>query len=380
MNLLSLEIDNFRNIKYLRIPFPNKVTVLTGKNGQGKTSLLESIYILSQAKSFRSSRPSELVNWDYLEGDADCRVTGKISNIDGEREVSYTVKSGRKKVLVNGERVLSSSAFYGNLRCVEFTPDDLFLISGSPALRRRFFDRLISQIDSKYFDNLIAYHRALKHRNKMIVEGVSKYKELLPWDSILADKGTELSIKRKEVLEEYKEFFSLNYNYFTGYKSVSGNIENANISYKSNFLSEDSEIISKSDILELFESRFTKDLSRRSTFYGIHRDEFEITLNTGSGNRMAKLAASQGQKRSLSLSLKFSAVSLIEKLTNESAILLLDDVESELDRYRRQALYWKIRDISSQVIITATEISDSGFEDLSSPMVYHIESGKIESP
>jgi DNA replication and repair protein RecF len=284
-------------------------------------------------------------------------------------------------MMVNGTKVASSSGFYGNLKCVEFTPDDLNLVSGSPGDRRKFFDRLVSQISESYFENLLAYHRALKQRNSLILRGENSQSVFIPWNELLVDKGLFVAEQRKEFSSKFRAFFASNYSYFTGYeenKSAVAGIESAEIKYVSKFLDEEGDIRSKEDLMSEYSNRLSQDISRRTSTFGVHRDDYEIFLDTGGGNRQAKKAASQGQKRSISLALKFAAVSLIEKITGDRPVVLLDDVESELDKFRKQALFGKIAELGGQVMITATELSDENRRNLISPDVFKIEEGLVE--
>jgi len=374
LKLLRIERENFRNLKSQQVDFQKQVTVLTGKNGQGKTSLLESIYVLSHSKSFRTARPSEMVNWD---SEKDCSLKAIVESEEGEKEVVWRVVSGKREMLVNGSRVTASSGFYGNLKCVEFTPDDLTLVSGSPGERRKFFDRLISQTSESYFENLLAYHRALKQRNSLILRGENNPSVFIPWNEIMADKGLFVAEQRSNFTSEFSKFFSSNYSYFTGYEQSKVGIESAQLKYASRFIDDEGKALAKEEVMAELASRLSQDISRRTSLYGIHRDDFEIYLDTGSGSRQAKKSASQGQKRSISLALKFAAVNLIEKITGDRPVVLLDDVESELDRFRKQALFGKIAELGGQVVITATELNGENRRNLSSPEVFQIENGLV---
>jgi len=315
-----------------------------------------------------------MVNWD---SEKDCSLKAIVESEEGEKEVVWRVVSGKREMLVNGSRVTASSGFYGNLKCVEFTPDDLTLVSGSPGERRKFFDRLISQTSESYFENLLAYHRALKQRNSLILRGENNPSVFIPWNEIMADKGLFVAEQRSNFTSEFSKFFSSNYSYFTGYEQSKVGIESAQLKYASRFIDDEGKALAKEEVMAELASRLSQDISRRTSLYGIHRDDFEIYLDTGSGSRQAKKSASQGQKRSISLALKFAAVNLIEKITGDRPVVLLDDVESELDRFRKQALFGKIAELGGQVVITATELNGENRRNLSSPEVFQIENGLV---
>jgi len=369
LRLNYLELNSFRNIKDQRVDFPSRVTVIVGKNGQGKTSLLEAAYILSHAKSFRSSKPSELVSWSS--STKDCLIRGGIEAEIGSRNLSYGVKKGKKEVLINEQKAKKAKDYYGQLKSVEFTPDDLKLVSGAPLTRRQFFDRVISQIRPNYVENLVRYHKALKQRNSLLSLGENDLKKFQVWNKLLIEHGLEVSRVREEVILEFKEYFTESYNFFTGYDEKKVNEEVSQLSYSSTF--------SKlKDLEEKYTQSFPRDLRTRTTNLGIHRDDYLVDFNPGDGFRVAKSSTSQGQKRSIALAIKFAAVKFIQKHSEDEApILLLDDVESELDRFRKKALFWKIAEIPSQVIITATEISAENIKALGQPTVMEISEGSI---
>jgi len=217
MRLKNLELKQFRNLASQTVSFSERVTLITGKNGQGKTSLLEAIYLLGQSKSFREFRAKELVCWGS--NNQECQVDSTVDTEDGTKNVSYKVINGSRQVFINKERVKKASNFYGLVKSVEFIPDDLQLIKGEPSLRRRFIDKVLAMVDKNYVDSLVHYQRALKNRNALLKSFFkngskpSTHSELIanlaPWDSALAGHGREVCIKRLAFVKAIESLFVL---------------------------------------------------------------------------------------------------------------------------------------------------------------------------
>ncbi|MCB0346481.1 MAG: AAA family ATPase, partial [Bdellovibrionales bacterium] len=167
MRIEKLVVQGFRNLHRVEAVFPSRVTYIVGPNGQGKTNLLEAVYLLSQAKSFRHSSTHDLLPWN-AESSAPCSVEASLQTDDGRKTVSFELEDGRRKVYVNGNRVSKASAFYGQFRAVVFSPDDVQLVKGGPGGRRRFLDRTLSMLDGQFVDHLVSYERALKSRNILL--------------------------------------------------------------------------------------------------------------------------------------------------------------------------------------------------------------------
>lgn len=353
------------------------MVVAVGDNGQGKTNLLEAIYFLSHAKSFRISAPKELISWAaQTRGVQAAEVEAAVQTVDGQKIIGCRVAEGKRLASVNGKRVKRAADFYGQLRVVEFTPDDLELVKGGPAERRRFLDRLLSIIDPTFVEASVSYERALRHRNALLRSAAragSAAQNLESWEEMLSRYGRVVSSKRQALIAEIAQPFSLAYHQLTPHAA-----EEAGISYQSEF-QRDATTISHEEALQLFRDARVADERAGRTTRGVQRDDLLIELNTGAGLRTAKLSASQGQTRSLVLALKLAAVHLVEERTGETPIVLLDDIESELDQRRREALFSLVRSSSSQVFLTTTELSSELSAHHSEAQILRISGGTLLS-
>jgi DNA replication and repair protein RecF len=390
----SISVRNFRNLDAQTVSFTGPATVVIGRNGQGKTSLIEAIYLLAQAKSFRSPRLADLIAWG---GDDTVSVEGILITSSGEKTVRVEFGGGKRSVFLNGNLVTSAKGFYGEVIAVEFTPDDLQLIKGGPSGRRLFLDRILSMFDRTYVEMLVHYNRALKHRNQLLSARRTRKRhqeqgnsdedfsaELEPWNQLLVRYGSTLAQRRALLVQDLSADFMENYGSLANSSLSDGaRSEEVCLQYCSDFLFDESAtapaLRPPEELLARYSSTQDRDLRLGATSFGPHRDELEVTLDVGSGARGARASASQGQARSMTLALKIAATRLLHRTTGEAPILLLDDVESELDGARRAALHQLIRQIGSQVIVTATELSPEVKEVADRLSVLSISGGKIEA-
>ena len=380
MLVREINLVNFRNLRNQTIRFTHRVTVVVGNNGQGKTNLLESIYFLSHVKSFRVSAARELINWEAVSRSLDgAEVSAIIDAEAGTKHIACRIAGNRRSVLINEKRVKKASDFFGQLRVIEFTPDDLQLIKDGPAERRQFLDRLLSLIDPLFVEHAVAYERALKHRNALLKEVLkgglppdALNGGLATWDELLVRHGVIISQKRFELIASLKNSFRLVYQ-----ELANSADEDAELGFKSDYM-RGAQPLSREALLEQLREDRTIDSRSGRTNHGSHRDDLLVTIDTGSGMRDARNAASQGQTRSLVLALKLSAVELIKAQTGEEPIVLLDDIESELDVTRRGALYELIRRSKSQVLLTTTEFSPEVRDYLGEHALMRLKSGGIE--
>ena len=378
MYLNSIELHRFRNILQGKLCFSDRITLVVGRNGQGKTSLLEAVFFLAHAKSFRTSVLKELSTWDS--DTSATSVKGIVSSNSGEKNLCCKLISGSREVYLNDSRIQKASSFYGQLACIEFTPDHLEILKGQPRLRRIFLDRILAMCDSTYVDNLVAYQRALKNRNAVLRNSQQQidYRELLPWDELLAVHGRIVVSKRLDLAVALKESFRRNYEFFLRDSSqgLSRAIESVDYELKSNLVN-DSDLLSPAELAANYETSFSTDRRRKSTSIGPHRDDLLFYLSGKHGCYSARKLASQGQIRSIALALTLSAAEYLEKSLSESPIILLDDVISELDKYRRAALFELLQGLSKQIIITATEADSNLLADLGNPAVVEMAEGQM---
>lgn len=360
MQIERLSVHRFRNLGTQTVDFPSRVTILTGKNGQGKTSLIEAIYLLAQAKSFRTASSRELVQWHStaIESDKRSVIEADVRSAIGLSTVRYEIENGRRSIQINGNRIDNARQFFGTVKAVEFTPDDLQLIKGGPVERRRYLDRILSMSDPVYVETLVHYQRALKQRNKILAApGSGSSAELAikleSWSRLLVEYGRVLSDKRQHFVKELTPRVIALYESIARSSGLEGG-ERVSLQLTGHFF-EDGVVRSADQLLLEYRSRVAKDIERGCTGFGPQRDDLQLIFDTDSWSRSAGAAASQGQTRTLALSLKIAAVEYLQAVAEEPPILLLDDVESELDAGRREALKELIARIESQVIITTTD-------------------------
>jgi DNA replication and repair protein RecF len=364
LRLEQLEVVGFRNLKDQKISLPAEATFIIGNNGQGKTSLLEAVFLLSHGKSFRSAKVTDLIRWpDPSTGVPGnyCLVSGLFLTANGKKSVTFEVKDGKRAISINGKRVEKAKNFYGQTRSVVFTPDELQLVKGPPALRRQFMDRILAMADSYYVESLVQYQRTIHSRNKVISDGAAKHTSaaqlsalLRSWDVLLARHATVIAKKRLDLSQEIQPYFAEFYSCLVS----GGGAKEAVACRLHTELVADHAVLDEAAIVQLYAAGVMRDLRFGTTRLGPQRDDLQLLLDTGFGLRNSRQTASQGQGRCVALALKLAAAKLLLEHTGEAPILLLDDVESELDQTRRSALYKLLKKLSSQVIITSTEVSE----------------------
>lgn len=370
MRIISLDLSQFRNLKTQRVEFPTQLTYIVGANGQGKTSVLEAIYLLSQGRSFRTNKTREVVAWTRDQAAPyDAAVTALVQSRDGEKLVGFQLKNGKRKIFINENPVNKATEFFGQFNAMEFTPDDLQLVKGAPALRRGFIDRVLAMVDSSYVSSLVQYQRALKSRNAILLAN-SKTKraagsitastlseELGVWSELLIAHGIEVCKRRRTLVAELSERFSSKYQQLLQALTPDKR-EGVRLNFTSEFLV-GTTALTTALLRDKFVESYDRDLRLRKTTFGVHHDELVLEINCGSGFKIAKGSASQGQARSLALALKLAATEYLTEAVGEAPVVLLDDVESELDPGRREALFRTISALNCQVIITGTESTNS---------------------
>lgn len=356
MRLKSLELSGFRNLVPQSLEFKKRVSFIYGRNGQGKTSLLEAIYLLSQQKSFREVKMQELVSWSAERREA--FVSAKLEAGGLDKSLSYKIVQGRRSVFINENKITEAKLFFGEIPVIAFTPENMVLVQGAPLERRKYLDKLLTLLDPAYLDSLMPYQRALRQRNALLRDGASgeeeTRKEVRFWDEILAKNAYKIAKKRLELLKEIKPRVISIYQKLTSEREEML-IEEISFFYKSSFLDEDLEVFEEEQIKQMFVESFQKDYRYQRTTLGIQGDDFDLFIDSGHGEKKARNSASQGQARSFSLALILAAIEEVGEKTKKQPIILLDDVESELDELRRSALERLILEKGNQVFISSTE-------------------------
>lgn len=330
MWIKNIKIKNFRNYNYQEINFNKNINIIYGKNAQGKTNIIEAIFLSSFGKSFRTNKEKELINFNEQE----CMINTLFQKTDREGKVEINIKN-KKNILINDIKIKKLSQLLGNINVVIFTPDDINILKGDPQNRRKFLNVMISQLKPKYMYIYNLYLKTLEERNTYLKNN-NKQNYLEIYDEKLAEYGFEIYKYRKEFLEKIKDKIKIIH------KNITNNNEEIEIEYNS-------DCTDKNKYLELLKERKKLDLIKGFTTKGIHRDDFNIKINGLS----VKSYGSQGQNRTAVLSLKLSELQVIYDEIGENPILLLDDFMSELDKNRREKFLENIKD--TQVIITCTD-------------------------
>lgn len=333
MYIRSLSLTNFRNYTNERVEFSPYTNIIYGNNAQGKTNLLEAVYMFSQGRSYRADSDKELI----LFGNDFTSIKSEFSALNRDFSAAIHIsRNAKKKITINNISISKLSMLMSYFNVVMFSPEDLELVKGSPGIRRKFTDSAISQLYPNYLASLIDYNKILKQKNILLKDLKTKHIKsdamLSVWNEQLAEKGRIIYKYRAKFFEDISPFISNIHNNISG--------ENIKITYCPNC---------EDDILDKLEQNQSREIENGSSLYGIHRDDAEFKLN----DKPAKTYASQGQQRTAVLSLKLAQTEYIKSLRDEYPVLLLDDIMSELDISRRTYLSEKIE--GKQVLITCTD-------------------------
>ncbi|OIJ16990.1 DNA replication/repair protein RecF [Anaerobacillus alkalilacustris] len=368
MHINELTLTNYRNYQKEQINFENNVNVILGENAQGKTNVMESIYVLGLAKSHRTSRDKELIYWDSEYA----KIEGRIVKRTGPLSLEVIISNKGKKVKLNSLEQRKLSEYIGSLNIVMFAPEDLNLVKGSPQVRRRFIDMEIGQINPVYLYNLGLYLKILQQRNHLLKELQRKKS-----DNGLLDILTEQLIQSaSKVVKKRFEFLGMLEKWAKPiHQDISRNLENLVIQYKPSIkVSETAEL---SKIEEVLEEQFAKvkdkEIERGISLIGPHRDDIAFFVN----DRDVQTYGSQGQQRTTALSVKMAELELIYEKIDEYPILLLDDVLSELDDYRQSHLLNTIQG-KVQTFVTTTSVDGIDHQTLKEASTYVVQNGNIE--
>ena len=330
----KIKINNFRNYNKEEINLEKNINIFYGENAQGKTNIIEAIFLCSMGKSFRAKKDKEMIKLN--EQNALVEVEYEKSDRDGKIKIEI---GNKKNIYLNGIKIKKLSELLGNLNIVIFTPDDINILKGGPQNRRRFLDIMISQLKPNYIYNLNLYLKTLEQRNNYLRQIKEEHKDenlLEIWDEKLAEYAEKIFLYRKEFIEKIKEKI------VEIHKKITQNNENIKIEYIS-------DCEKKETYLKKLKNEREKDIQRGYTGVGIHRDDFNVYIN----DKPLNIYGSQGQHRTVLLSMKISELNIIYDEIGEYPILLLDDFMSELDSNRRANLLANIENI--QVIITCTD-------------------------
>ena len=358
MFIKSIALNNFRNYSEGLVDLAPGINILYGENAQGKTNILEALYMIATTKSHRENHDREIIKFDQTEGHLRAQIEkrGVAHRID-----MHLKKAGNKGIAIDMVPVKRSAELIGLMSVVFFSPEDLSIVKNGPAERRRFVDMELCQLSRIYFNNLSNYNKVLNQRNnllKQIYFDKNKMETLPVWDLQLAEYG-------KKIIEERERFIALiNEIIPVIHRDLTGNKEKLKVEYIKNTEAESFE--------DNLASKLETDLKLSSTQTGPHRDDLRFIVN----DIDVRKYGSQGQQRTAALSLKLAEIELVKKMSDDDPVLLLDDVMSELDSGRRDALMEKIRDI--QTIITCTGYDDFIKKRVKLDRIYRVVDGTVE--
>ncbi|HCM88927.1 MULTISPECIES: DNA replication/repair protein RecF [Vagococcus] len=369
MIIETISLKNYRNYDTLDLKFSSKLNIFLGENAQGKTNLLESIYVLSLARSHRTNNEREMIQWQK----EFARIEGKIQRLNGSLDLTMIISNKGKKSKVNGLEQSKLSHYVGHLNVILFAPEDLFLVKGAPQNRRKFLDMEIGQINPQYLHNLSTYQNVLKQRNQYLKKmAFSQNKDLIYLDVLseqLAKAGGFVLYHRLNFVKKLEVWANQIHQKITYQK------ENLKISYQSqlHFTDEMTEDELSELLLNALKEAMPKDLKHLTTSVGIHRDDLHFYVN----ERNVQNFGSQGQQRTTALSVKLAEIELINEEIGEYPILLLDDVLSELDDDRQVHLMEFIEN-KLQTFLTTTSLTHLDNKLSITPEIFNISEGMIE--
>ena len=357
MKIDSIEVGNFRNYQNAKLEFHEHTNILYGDNAQGKTNILESIFVCGTSKSHKGSSDKELIR--IGEEEAHIRMFMRKNNIPHKIDMHFRKNKG-KGIAIDGIPIKKSSELLGFINIIFFSPEDLRIVKNGPSERRKFINLELSQLDSFYLHDLGEYNKALAQRNKLLKQIVYKpsLKDTLSiWDMQLLDYGSKIIFRRKKFIDNLAELVAqIN-------SKLTGGREYTKVVYEPNTEIED------------FEKKLTdareKDMHFCNTSVGPHRDDLSFINNDVDIRKYG----SQGQQRTCALSLKLAEIELVKNVINDTPILLLDDVLSELDRNRQNYLLDSIDNI--QTIVTCTGLEEFIDGRLTLDRIFRIADGTV---
>ena len=356
MLIKSLKLKNYRNYDLLDLKFDSNTNILYGDNAQGKTNILEAIYLSGTTKSHRGTKDRDIIQFGYDESHIETIIEKRGINFQIDMHLK---KNSPKGIAIDKVPIRRAGELFGIVHFVFFSPEDLNIIKEGPSGRRRFIDLELSQLDKVYLSNLSNYNRIINQRNSLLkdIYGQKNLMETLDiWDMQLVSYGMKVLERRKEFINQINKIIS------DIHFKLTGGRERITLSYE--------ESIGNMTLEEALKKHRDRDIRMKSTTVGPHRDDICFTVDNGLDIRKF---GSQGQQRTAALSLKLSEIELVKKVIKDTPILLLDDVLSELDKHRQNYLLDSIHDI--QTIITCTGLDEFVNHRFSINKIFHIKNG-----
>ncbi len=361
MQIQELKLLNFRNYEKVMVSFKDHINIIYGKNGSGKTNLVEAIYVLALSRSFKQTNDKTLIR-----NDADLtKIEGRIQNkYQNTYKVILTPEG--KKVKIDNNKITKISDYISKINIVLFNPNDLRMVKDTPSIRRKYLNIAISQLNVEYLRELNQYNKLIKTRNAYLKRMYLNGNSLETYLDVITEKMVDIGLS---LYEKRKNYLSAMNSFLKGfYKTIAtdGELE---VRYSSDYTNK-----SKKELLQIYKKNLSKDLTFGKTNFGVHHDDLEFYLN----GYLLKDYGSEGQQKNAVISWKFSEIEIIEQEKGVTPILILDDLFSELD-VEKIANIFKLIEKDMQTFITTTEISkvESLLDNQDYKKIY-VENGKIE--
>lgn len=357
MVIKSLKLKNYRNYELLDLTFDPKTNILYGDNAQGKTNILEALYLSGTTKSHRGTKDRDLIQF----GSDEAHLETVVEKRGTEFQIDMHLKKNSPKgIAINKLPIRKASELFGIIHFVFFSPEDLNIIKEGPSGRRRFIDLELSQLDKVYLSNLSNYNRIINQRNSLLKD-IYRQGNLVEtldiWDMQLVEYGTRVMEGRKQFVKKVNEIISNIHDKLTGGR------ERITLTYESS--------VGNLTLEQALKKNRERDMRLKSTSVGPHRDD----LCFMAGDLDIRKFGSQGQQRTAALSLKLSEIELVKSLIQDTPVLLLDDVLSELDKHRQNYLLDSIHDI--QTVITCTGLDEFVNHRFSINKIFHVKNGQV---
>lgn len=364
MRISHLELFSFRNYAEAQFEFDPHANVIYGRNGEGKTNILEAIFLLGTLRSFRSNDQRSLIQ----AGKEETKIKGKIEHHGIEKNLGLSITAGGKKASINEKLIKKASGYLGTFYAVSFNPMDMHILQGGPQQRRQCLDRMLFNFDPLYGQELMSYYRILLQRNSALKFGIWEMVQL--WWEKLCRLAAKIILKRLQFIQKLTRLTS------DQYRAIAGANVDVVIQYHTDVFLSNFNNITEEDLLSLLEQKqkktYQEERRLKRSLVGPHRDDFSVTID---GNDLRKLG-SQGEQRTAILAIKLSELEALEEQTGLRAVVLLDDIASELDDDRRRHLFELLDKNETQIFVTTTD-RRTAILPRRKAKFFHIEEGQL---
>ena len=366
MHVKKIKLSRFRNLEEQSIDLEDGLSLLVGENGQGKTNFLEAIYLLATLRSFRSASVKDVIQF----GESAAEVSGEVASQGVPTELKVQLKGSARRLWLGKRSVRAAKDFLGQLKVVAFTPDDLAMIKGGPALRRKFMDRAVFLFEPQYLMQIRDFNQALKSRNRLLMDGQhsGKHRDVVDsFSQTMSVSGSGISCSRRDVIARVgKRAESI-------IEELVPEAAEVSILFEPGWKMGDEG--SPEELLDQLRLGIDQDIRRGQTCLGPQQDDFNVVL----GGNSARKFASQGQQRMAAVALLLAVVKEVVADGGERPVILLDDVSSELDANRRRLLFERVGELGGQVLITTTD--EGMVADLPGEKVrrFRVQGGRIQT-